>query len=79
MTKGYDSLVPIFPYLSLNEIHSLVNYQFPKSTKAYDQGQKMLFALNQYPNDHGSINLSPKIKSILGMINQRLTNLSEIT
>jgi len=29
----------------------------------------MLFILNQYPNDHESINLSQRIKSILGMIN----------
>ena len=67
--KGYDSLVLIFLNPSPNEIPSPTNYRLLKSTKAYDQGQKMLFALNQYPNDHGTINLSQMIKSILGMIN----------
>jgi len=69
ITKGYDKLVPIIPHPNPNEILSLVNYRYPKSTKTYDQGQKMLFALNQYPKDHGSINLSQMIKSILRMIN----------
>ena len=45
-----------------NEIHFTVNYRFPKSTKAYDQGQKIFFfTLNQYFNDHGYINLSQMI------------------
>ena len=43
--------------------------QLPKQTEPHMQGQKMLFALNQYANDHGSINLNQMIKSILGMIN----------
>jgi len=34
--RGYDSLVPIFPDPNLNEIPSIVNYQFPKLTKTYD-------------------------------------------
>jgi len=58
VTRGYDSLVPIFPNPSPNEILSLVNYWFPKSTKV----------LNQHPNDYGSINLSQRIKSIIGII-----------
>ena len=61
MRKGYDSLVPISPNPSPNEIPSPVNYRFSKSTEAYDQSQRMLFALNQYPNDHRSINFSQKI------------------
>jgi len=65
MTHKYQ----FFPNPSLSEIPSPINYRFPKSTKTYDQGQKMLFALNQYANDHGSINLSQRIRSILGMIN----------
>ena len=44
-------------------------HSFTKSTKASDQDQKILFSLNQCPNDHGSIDLSQRIKSILGMIN----------
>ena len=67
---SYDSIIPISPNLSPKEIPYLVNYQLPKSNKAYDQGQKIVFFfLNQYPNDHGSINLSQRIKSILRMIN----------
>jgi len=58
MIRGYDSLGPIFSILVLMKFIVRVNYRFQKLTKAYDQGQKMFFALNQYPNDHGSINLS---------------------
>jgi len=43
-----------FLNLNPNEISSLVNYRFPKLTKSYD---------------HGFINLSQTIKSIIGMIN----------
>jgi len=35
-----------FPNPSSYGIPPTVNYIFPKSTKSYDQGQKMLFALN---------------------------------
>ena len=48
---NYDSLVPIFPNLSSYEIPITINYQFPKSTKAYYQGQNILFVLNKYSND----------------------------
>ena len=37
VTRGYDSLVPISPNLSPNEIPSQVNYRISKSTNAYDQ------------------------------------------
>jgi len=50
MIRGYDSLVPFSLNPSPNEIPFLVNYQFPKSTKAYDQGQKMLFCLKSIPH-----------------------------
>jgi len=48
-----------FPNLSSNEVPLIVNYQFSKST--YNQGRRILFVLNQYPNDHGYINLSQRI------------------
>lgn len=57
MTRDYDSLVLI----NSNEISSIINYRFPKATKTYDQGQRMLFTLDQYSNDHGYINLSQMI------------------
>ena len=56
-----EPIAPHIPNPNPNEIPSPVNYRFPKSTKIYDQGQKMLFALNQYSNDHRSINLTERI------------------